>query len=164
MGTRVNCRDGLGGRSFEWQPISKTLTRARKMSGRLCLRQEVSAINLINLQLLRSGRVGRRWRCLQILASLHPTGRGQIPSMPSIILNPIVTASHNVPTLEATSPRPDFAAGRMSLFHLRSIPTASAGWVPNDFLELHQFVFTRIPQKWLEFWARSRVSGVRRKP
>src|SRR3984893_251765 len=49
-GTRVNWRDGLRGK-FEWQPTNKTLMTARKMSGHLCLRQEVSAINLINLQL-----------------------------------------------------------------------------------------------------------------
>jgi hypothetical protein len=94
MGTRVNCRDGFREGSFEWQPISKTLTRARKMFGHLCLRQEVSPINLINLHLLLDGLVDGE-ALLVDPAPPAPNRRGQIPT---ILLNPIVTASHNVPT------------------------------------------------------------------
>jgi hypothetical protein len=51
--------------------------------------------------------------------------------------------------------------------HVLVLPTFTfdgvGGSVPLDGLELHQNYVTRIPQKWLEIWARSRVSGGGRK-
>lgn len=51
--------------------------------------------------------------------------------------------------------------------HVLVLPTfifdGVGGSVPLDGLELHQNCVTRIPQKWLEIWARSRVSGGGRK-
>ena len=54
--------DLLNGAKFlEWQPASKTPTRTKTISGHLCLSQDVSAIDLINLQLLPAlARTGQR--------------------------------------------------------------------------------------------------------
>ena len=66
--------------------------------------------------------------------------------MPTILLNSIVTASHNVPTLVGDKSKVGFGGRSDGVVTPTFIPDCVGGSVTIDVLELHQIVFSEYPK------------------